>query len=133
LLASVRAVSPGRIILVFGCGGDRDRGKRPLMGEVAARLADSVIITSDNPRTEEPDSIIDQIKDGISRLDADVQTEPDRAVAIASAISRAERGDIVVIAGKGHETTQEIAGTLHPFSDADVARSAMTGRKGSRT
>jgi UDP-N-acetylmuramoyl-L-alanyl-D-glutamate--2,6-diaminopimelate ligase len=133
LLISVRAVSAGRVILVFGCGGDRDRGKRPLMGEVAARLADSVIVTSDNPRTEMPGAIIADIMAGITGVSAGVTTEPDRAVAIASAISAAERGDIVVIAGKGHETTQEIAGTLHPFSDADVARSAMAGRKGSRT
>jgi UDP-N-acetylmuramoyl-L-alanyl-D-glutamate--2,6-diaminopimelate ligase len=133
LLASVRTVSRGRVILVFGCGGDRDRGKRPLMGEIAARLADSVIITSDNPRSEVPTDIIAQIAAGVTRRDADVTTEPDRASAIASAISRAERGDIVVIAGKGHETTQEIAGILHPFSDADVARSALARRKESRT
>ena len=133
LLGSVRAVSNGRIILVFGCGGDRDRGKRPLMGAVAARLADSVIITSDNPRTEDPVAIIEDVSAGTVGAAADVRTEPDRAVAIASAISCAERGDIVVIAGKGHETTQEIAGTLHPFRDADVARSAMAARKGTRT
>lgn len=129
LLLSVRAVSAGRVVLVFGCGGDRDRGKRPLMGATAARLADSVIVTSDNPRSEDPDAIIDEIMVGVGDGDTNVTREPDRARAIASAISRAQRGDIVVIAGKGHEATQEIAGVLHPFSDAEIARSSMAARK----
>lgn len=132
LLASVRAVTTGRVILVFGCGGDRDKGKRPLMGEIASRGADMVFITSDNPRSENPAAIIDQIRAGVVG-ETWVKTEPDRALAIASAISSAERGDIVVIAGKGHETTQDIAGTLHPFNDADVARLALATRKGSKT
>ena len=121
LLTTVRGVADGRVILVFGCGGDRDRGKRPLMGEVAATLAHEVIITSDNPRGEDPQSIIDDIVAGAQRGGAPVETIVDRADAIASAISRAGRGDIVVIAGKGHESVQEIGGVSMPFDDLDVA------------
>lgn len=129
LLGSVRSVTDGRVILVFGCGGDRDRGKRPLMGEVASRCADTVIVTSDNPRSEDPDAIIDDIWRGILNDHPDVRREPDRALAIASAISSAGRGDIVVIAGKGHEATQDIAGVLHPFSDVAVARALLDERE----
>jgi UDP-N-acetylmuramoyl-L-alanyl-D-glutamate--2,6-diaminopimelate ligase len=112
-----------RLICVFGCGGDRDPGKRPLMGQVAARLADHVIVTSDNPRGEQPMAIIEQVLAGMS---GGAETIEDRQVAIFSAVHHAQPGDVVLIAGKGHETYQEIAGVRHPFSDREVARAALT-------
>jgi UDP-N-acetylmuramoyl-L-alanyl-D-glutamate--2,6-diaminopimelate ligase len=117
------AVSPGRLFCVFGCGGDRDPGKRPIMGEAAARIADHVIVTSDNPRGENPQAIIDEVMGGI--LDGEVEAIEDRQVAIFSAMHQARAGDIVLIAGKGHETYQEIAGTRHPFSDRETANAAL--------
>ena len=112
----------GRLICVFGCGGNRDTGKRPLMGAVAAQLADAVIVTSDNPRNEDPAGIIADItRDGPSDFDI----EPDRAAAIHRAIAVAEPADIVLIAGKGHENYQEIQGVKHPFSDYAVAQQAL--------
>lgn len=105
----------GQIWVLFGCGGDRDRGKRAEMGSVAARLADCLVVTSDNPRTESPDAIIEDIIAGCEH--APLLVEPDRAAAIGLAISRAAAGDIVLIAGKGHEAYQEIDGKRHPFSD----------------
>ncbi len=113
----------GRLVCVFGCGGDRDAGKRPLMGAVAARLADHVVVTSDNPRGEEPHSIIAQILEGIPGGHA--EAIEDRQVAIFSAVHHASAGDVVLLAGKGHETYQEIAGTRVPFSDSDVAQAAL--------
>jgi UDP-N-acetylmuramoyl-L-alanyl-D-glutamate--2,6-diaminopimelate ligase len=130
VIASSRAVCSGRLIVVFGCGGDRDAGKRPLMG-AAAQEADIVFVTSDNPRSEDPALIVEQVATGISRESCDVHIEIDRAQAIASAISLAGRGDIVVIAGKGHEATQEVAGVHYPFNDVDVAKSALSHKKGS--
>ena len=130
VIASAREICDGRLIVVFGCGGDRDAGKRPLMG-AASQEADIVFITSDNPRSEDPAEIAKQIAHGISRESCDVHFEIDRAQAIASAISMAGRGDIVVIAGKGHEATQEVAGVHYPFNDADVAKLALSHRKGS--
>lgn len=129
LVATAREVSRGRVIVVVGCGGDRDRGKREPMG-VAAAAADVVIVTSDNPRSEDPDAIIARVAAGVVAGGRQPELQPDRALAIASAISGARRGDIVVIAGKGHESTQEIAGVFHPFVDADVARAALESRKG---
>ena len=120
-LRSARALGEGRLIVVFGAGGDRDRGKRPFMGRVAVELADVAIVTSDNPRTEEPLAIIQDVLQGAG---IDVEIDPDRRSAIRSAIGRAEPGDVVVIAGKGHEQGQEIAGVVHPFDDRDVAREA---------
>ena len=116
----------GRLFCVFGCGGDRDAGKRPLMGEIAARLADQVVVTSDNPRQEDPLQIVADIRAGMSG--AGEWVEPDRAGAIARAITAAEAGDIVLIAGKGHENWQEIAGQRYPFDDLQVARAALEGR-----
>jgi UDP-N-acetylmuramoyl-L-alanyl-D-glutamate--2,6-diaminopimelate ligase len=115
---------PGaRLHVVFGCGGDRDRSKRPLMGEIARRLADRVIVTSDNPRSEDPEAIIAEILVGSG---SDVEHDPDRRRAIERAISTAEPGDIVVIAGKGHEQGQEFAeGHKIPFDDVTVAREAL--------
>ncbi|MGH8660905.1 MAG: UDP-N-acetylmuramoyl-L-alanyl-D-glutamate--2,6-diaminopimelate ligase [Burkholderiales bacterium] len=111
-----------RLICVFGCGGERDPGKRPRMGRVAARLADRVVVTSDNPRGEEPGEIIGDIVAGVP---GGVEIEPDRRAAILRAVAEARRGDIVLVAGKGHETYQEIRGVRHPFSDAVVAREAL--------
>ena len=130
VIASARAVCSGKLIVLFGCGGDRDAGKRPLMG-AAAQEADIVFVTSDNPRGEDPAQIVEQVAAGISRESCDVHIEIDRARAIASAISMAGRGDIVVIAGKGHEATQEVAGVHYPFNDVDVAKSALLQKKGS--
>jgi UDP-N-acetylmuramoyl-L-alanyl-D-glutamate--2,6-diaminopimelate ligase len=123
VLSSARTLTQGRLHVVFGCGGDRDRGKRPLMGEIAARLADDVIVTSDNPRSEQPDAIITEILAGIDRP---VDHDPDRRAAIFAAIAGARPGDIVVIAGKGHEQGQEFAGGEKlPFDDVSVAREAL--------
>ena len=125
----------GHVVCVFGAGGDRDRGKRPLMGEIAARLADVVVVTSDNPRSEDPDQIIAEIMAGIASGpsrpaagESSVARIPDRRAAIANAIECARGGDVVVIAGKGHEQGQELAeGKKTPFDDATVAREALRG------
>ena len=115
-------VNDGRLICVFGCGGNRDRGKRPLMGRVTSRDADEVWVTSDNPRNEKPQAIIDDIVEGMS---GERRIEPDRARAIFEAIGGARPGDVVLIAGKGHEDYQEIAGERWPFSDVSVANKAL--------
>lgn len=124
-LDAVRPIVAGgkRLLCVFGCGGDRDAGKRPIMGEAAARLADHVIVTSDNPRTEDALAIIEQVLTGV--LSGSVEAVADRQVAIFSAIHQARPGDVVLVAGKGHETYQEISGVRHPFSDAEVALAAL--------
>jgi len=114
----------GRVVCVFGAGGDRDRGKRPLMGEIAVRLADLVLVTSDNPRSEDPEQIIEEIMGGV--VGAHTRTLPDRRQAIAEAIAEGRCGDVVVIAGKGHEQGQELAGGVKvPFDDVTVAREAL--------
>lgn len=119
----------GRVIVVFGAGGDRDREKRPAMGAVAARLADLVVVTSDNPRSEDPRAIIDAVVAGIGADDRDrVEVVVDRAAAIKTAITLAEPGDMVIIAGKGHETTQTIGSEVLPFDDREVARAVLEGR-----
>ncbi len=112
-----------RLICVFGCGGERDRGKRPLMGAIAARLANHVIVTSDNPRSEDPLAIITDIMTGVRSTR--VTTEPDRARAIRLAVRTARRGDVVLVAGKGHEQHQEIGGVKHAFSDAAMVMAAL--------
>jgi len=151
-LAALRpAVGPGRrLVCMFGCGGDRDAGKRPLMGAAAARLADHVIVTSDNPRGEDPHQIIAQILAGTKEPGSDpepgkgvnqgptpagkgvnlglapnIESIEDRQVAIFAAVNHARAGDVVLLAGKGHETYQEIAGTRHPFNDREVAAAAL--------
>ena len=117
----------GRLTVVFGCGGDRDRAKRPVMGEVASRLADHTIVTSDNPRSEDPAAIIGEIVAGVpADADADrLDVLPDRRAAIERAVTAARPGDVVVVAGKGHETTQVVAGQSFPFDDRVVAREAL--------
>ena len=126
VLASARELASGRVIVVFGAGGDRDRAKRPLMGEIAARLADRVIVTSDNPRSEPPEAIIGEILEGVPPGAFHVKPEADREAAIARAVALAEPGDVVVIAGKGHEQGQELAGgRKEPFDDVAVARAAL--------
>ncbi len=130
VLREARAITRGRLICVFGCGGDRDRGKRPQMGEIASRLADAVVVTSDNPRTENPDDIIAEILSGIDR---EVEVDSDRTSAIERAVQLAEDGDAVVIAGKGHEQGQEFANHVVPFDDRDVARDALRKRTAGAT
>jgi UDP-N-acetylmuramoyl-L-alanyl-D-glutamate--2,6-diaminopimelate ligase len=123
VLRAARAITRGRLIVVFGAGGDRDRGKRPLMGRVAAALADVVVVTSDNPRSEDPESIVDQIMDGAG---PDAEREVDRRRAIRRAIEMAREGDVVIVAGKGHEQGQEFEdGRKEPFDDVTVAREAL--------
>ncbi len=121
VLRSARDLAAGRLVCVFGCGGDRDRGKRPLMGQAAVALADRVIVTSDNPRSEDPLAIIEEILAGAPGA----EVEPDRAAAIARAIELAGEGDVVLIAGKGHEQGQELADGKIPFDDREVAREAL--------
>ncbi len=127
VLLTLRELAKGKLACVFGCGGNRDQGKRPLMGEVASRLADKVIVSSDNPRFENPAEIISAI---VAGMHGDYQAEPDRAMAIAQAISAAKPGDVVLIAGKGHEEYQEIAGVKHPFSDQQLAKQALQQYRG---
>jgi UDP-N-acetylmuramoyl-L-alanyl-D-glutamate--2,6-diaminopimelate ligase len=127
VLRAARELAAGRLIVVVGAGGDRDRGKRPIMGEIAARLADVALITSDNPRSEDPEAIIDEIVAGVpSPAHADVERDADRRASIFRAIGLAQPGDVVVIAGKGHEQGQEFeGGRKEPFDDAAVAREAI--------
>ncbi|MDT7536581.1 MAG: UDP-N-acetylmuramoyl-L-alanyl-D-glutamate--2,6-diaminopimelate ligase [Actinomycetota bacterium] len=122
LLSAVRQVTPGRVIVVLGCGGDRDRGKRPLMGRAAAEGADIAILTSDNPRSEDPLAILaEMVAEAPHAL-----VEPDRRVAIELAVARAKPGDTVVVAGKGHETGQEVGGVVTHFDDREVLREALS-------
>ena len=123
VLRAARDLTEGRVVCVFGCGGDRDRGKRPVMGGIASRLADVPIVTSDNPRSEEPEAIIEEI---VAGMEPGAEIDPDRRSAIARAIELAEPGDVVVIAGKGHEQGQEFKeGRKVPFDDREVAREAL--------
>lgn len=124
-LLALRQHCSGQLWCVFGCGGDRDKGKRPLMGEVATRLADRVVLTSDNPRSEDAQTIIDEIRAGIIGA---VTIESDRATAIALAIKQAQSGDIVLLAGKGHEEYQLVGTEIRPFSDITVARALLLAR-----
>jgi UDP-N-acetylmuramoyl-L-alanyl-D-glutamate--2,6-diaminopimelate ligase len=138
LLETARPLTHGRLITVFGCGGDRDRSKRPLMGAVAARLSDLVVLTSDNPRSEDPDRIIDEIKRGIvqpadpsapKRVGTPLIVQRDRRLAIEQAIRSSRAGDVVLIAGKGHEKYQVIGDRTSPFDDVEVARAALSQRR----
>ncbi len=135
LIETARPLTRGRVVTVFGCGGDRDRTKRPLMGMVAARLSDVVVITSDNPRSEDPAAIIEEIRRGIPAGEAASGRTPvvvavvDRAAAIERAVTSAQAGDLVLIAGKGHEKTQHIGARVLAFDDADVAKAALARRQ----
>jgi UDP-N-acetylmuramoyl-L-alanyl-D-glutamate--2,6-diaminopimelate ligase len=138
LLETARGLAKGRIVTVFGCGGDRDRTKRPLMGAVAARLSDLVVLTSDNPRSEDPERIIEEITRGLApSVDPGAPPRPvtpfvtylDRRAAIEHAIREASPGDVVLIAGKGHEKYQVIGTRTMPFDDVDVARAALAQRR----
>jgi UDP-N-acetylmuramoyl-L-alanyl-D-glutamate--2,6-diaminopimelate ligase len=133
VLEEARRLAPstvGRVISVFGCGGNRDRAKRPVMGGVAAKASDLAILTSDNPRDEDPEAIIDAVLAGVpgGRDNPRVVVEADRRTAIRRALDAAAPGDIVVIAGKGHENSQEIAERRLPFDDAVEARQALSAR-----
>ena len=131
VLNAARELADRHVLCVFGAGGDRDRAKRPLMGEIGASLADVAIVTSDNPRSEEPEAILDQVLVGARRARqppgaVPVEAEIDRRAAIERAIDMARSGDVVVIAGKGHEQGQEFAGGVKvPFDDVAVAREAL--------
>jgi UDP-N-acetylmuramoyl-L-alanyl-D-glutamate--2,6-diaminopimelate ligase len=120
VLEAARDLARGHLICVFGAGGDRDRVKRPLMGQVVVELADFALVTSDNPRSEDPAAIAEEVVDGL-----DLEIELDRRRAIERALEWAQEGDVVVIAGKGHEQGQEIAGRKVPFDDREVARDAL--------
>lgn len=135
VLRTARGIARGKLIAVFGAGGDRDRTKRPLMGAIAVRLADTAIVTSDNPRSEEPMAIIGEIMSGVQGPASGVQieVEPDRGQAIRQAIELAAAGDVVVIAGKGHEPYQEVKGVKHAFDDRHVAREMIRARATRRT
>jgi len=128
VLRAVRAVTDGRLLTVFGCGGDRDRGKRPLMGAVAAELADVAVLTSDNPRSEDPDAIIADVLTGIPADElTKVTVEPDRRAAIRAALRSARPGDALVIAGKGHEPYQILGPVTIHFDDREVAADELAG------
>ena len=130
VLRAAREITSGRLHVVFGAGGDRDRAKRPLMGAAASRLADRVIVTSDNPRSEDPDAIVDEVMAGAAD---DAEREVDRRRAIVRAVETAAPGDVVVIAGKGHEQGQEFEdGRKIPFDDVTVAREALAGALAAR-
>ncbi|HSV64330.1 MAG TPA: UDP-N-acetylmuramoyl-L-alanyl-D-glutamate--2,6-diaminopimelate ligase [Mycobacteriales bacterium] len=132
-LAALRPLTTGRLILVLGCGGDRDRGKRPMMGEAAARGADLVVVTDDNPRSEPPGAIRAAMAEGVRRVPGSHWLDVgDRREAIDAAVRRAEPGDTVLVAGKGHEQGQEVAGVVHPFDDRVVLREAIEAGRGAR-
>jgi UDP-N-acetylmuramoyl-L-alanyl-D-glutamate--2,6-diaminopimelate ligase len=136
VLRSLRTVTEGTLTIVLGCGGDRDKGKRPVMGQISAELADVAIFTSDNPRSEDPLAILATMMEGALRVPqhdrAHVIIEPDRAAAIGLAIARAGRGDVIVVAGKGHEQGQYVSGEVIPFDDREVVAGAIDARKESR-
>jgi len=125
VVALARGLNPNRVITLFGCGGDRDRTKRPLMGQTAAEASDFVVVTSDNPRSEEPLAIMNDALVGVRRVDVPHVVEPDRAAAIARALKEAREGDIVILAGKGHETYQILKDRTIPFDDRAVAREVL--------
>lgn len=125
LITVARELGPRRILTLFGCGGDRDRSKRPLMGQAAAELSDFVVVTSDNPRSEDPEAIIADALIGVRRCATPFRVEPDRAAAIRLVLSQAGPGDIVLIAGKGHETYQVLKDRVIPFDDREVARRVL--------
>ena len=135
ILTTVRDLTDRRVLCLFGCGGDRDRTKRPVMGAIAAALADLVVVTSDNPRTEEPAAIMADILRGMEGTDTPVEVEPDRVKAIQRVLALAGTGDVVVLAGKGHETYQEVGEERLPLDEREVvarcfASGAVSAKKG---
>ncbi|MGE4619878.1 MAG: UDP-N-acetylmuramoyl-L-alanyl-D-glutamate--2,6-diaminopimelate ligase, partial [Planctomycetota bacterium] len=122
VLQTIKPLVRGQLLVLFGCGGDRDRGKRPEMGAAVARYADRIIVTSDNPRSESPGEIIEQVLAGIPQVSDRVVQEPDRRLAISKALEMMNPDDVLIIAGKGHEKTQEIAGVKSPFCDVEVVK-----------
>lgn len=130
ILNAVKSYTRGRLISVFGCGGDRDSGKRPIMGEISGRVADYTIITSDNPRTEDPQKIVDQIEQGIKKTNGKYEVVVDRTEAIRNAIKMANKRDIIVLAGKGHEPYQEINGKKYPFDERIIVRDIIDEMEG---
>ena len=122
ILRAVKSYTRGKVICVFGCGGDRDSGKRPIMGEISGKIADFTIITSDNPRTENPEKIVEQIEDGIKKTKGNYKVVVDRKAAIEEAIKMAGKTDIVILAGKGHEPYQEINGEKYPFDERIIVK-----------
>ena len=127
VIAVARGLNPKRVITLFGCGGDRDRAKRPLMGQAAAEASDFVVLTSDNPRSEDPLAIMNDALVGIRRMDVPHVVEPDRQAAIRRALKEAREGDIVILAGKGHETYQVLKDKTIDFDDRAVAREVLKG------
>lgn len=125
ILSAAKSYTRGRVICVFGCGGDRDSGKRPIMGEISGRIANYTIITSDNPRTEDPEKIVEQIEEGIKKTKGNYEVIVDRKKAIEKAISMANKMDIVILAGKGHEPYQEIQGEKYPFDERVIVRTII--------
>lgn len=129
ILQATKTYTPGKVICVFGCGGDRDREKRPKMGEVAGRLADYTIVTTDNPRTEKPEEIIEDIEKGISKTKGKYEIVVDRREAISKAIKMMGKRDLVILAGKGHETYQEINGEKFPFDEREIVKEILGEKK----
>ena len=126
ILQAVKSYTRGRVISVFGCGGDRDTRKRPVMGEISGKIADYTIITSDNPRTENPESIVNEIEEGIKKTKGKYEVIVDRVEAITKAIQMANKTDIIVLAGKGHEPYQEINGVKHPFDERIIVNDIIS-------
>jgi UDP-N-acetylmuramoyl-L-alanyl-D-glutamate--2,6-diaminopimelate ligase len=130
VLGCVREITEGKVITVFGCGGDRDKTKRPIMGDIAARLSDVAVVTSDNPRSEDPETIIDEIVAGINKRDSKVIVESDRTNAIRKALEIAQKDDVVILAGKGQETYQILAnGKIH-FDEREVVAKILSEKAG---
>ena len=130
ILKTFEDCEKNRLIVVFGCGGDRDKTKRPIMGEIGSRLADIAVITSDNPRSEDPQAIIDDIMVGVVKHGAKIIVEPDRTKAIAKALSAAKAGDVIVLAGKGHETYQILAsGKIH-YDEREIVAKILSEKTG---
>ena len=128
ILKAVKTYTKGKVISVFGCGGDRDTGKRPIMGEISGKIADFTIITSDNPRTENPEEIVKEIEKGIKRTKGQYIVLVDRIDAIKKAINMASKNDIIILAGKGHEPYQEINGVKHPFDERIIVNDIINGK-----
>ena len=129
ILRVVKSYTRGKVISVFGCGGDRDTRKRPIMGEISGRIADFTIITSDNPRTEKPEEIVSQIEKGIKKTKGNYTVIVDRIEAIKEAIKMAKKNDIIILAGKGHETYQEINGEKFPFDERTIIKEIINSEK----